>query len=77
MILFKKKKKEKPALFYCLEEQFQNAKEKGELAFYYPLWDHEVKLATAWAIHHHMMIEKDHITDNNIYYKFYGYKIKD
>jgi hypothetical protein len=71
MTLFKKKT-QKPALLFCLKQQLENAKEKGETSFYYPLWEHEISLAAAWATHQHMLIEKDHITDGNVYYKFYG-----
>lgn len=71
MTLFKKKT-QKPALLFCLKQQLENAKEKGETAFYYPLWEHEISLAAAWATHQHMLMEKDHITDGNVYYKFYG-----
>lgn len=74
MTLFKNKKHEKPALLYVLEEKLREAREKKENCFYYPLWDHEVLLATSWAVSHHMMVEKDHQTDNNIFYKFWGIK---
>ena len=55
MTLFKNKKREKPALLYILEEKLREAREKKETSFYYPLWDHEVLLATSWAVSHHIM----------------------
>lgn len=73
MSLFRKKK-EIPAVIYSLNECLKNAREKQEASFYYPLWEHEVDIARAWALQKHMMVEPDHKTDNNIFYKFWGYK---
>lgn len=74
MTLFKNKKQQKPALIYVLEQLLTGAREKKEGSFYYPLWDHEVTMAASWATRHHIMMEKDHKTDNNIFYKFWGIK---
>ena len=71
MSLFKKKP-EKTALIYVLDNKLKTAHEKKESYFYYPLWDKEVKMAASWATHNHILMEKDHQTDGNIYYKFYG-----
>lgn len=74
MTMFKKKK-EKPAVIYSVELELQKAREKKATSFYYPLWDSEVDLVRAWAIRNHMWLEPDHITDGNVFYKFYGYKL--
>lgn len=74
MTLFKKKK-QKPAIIYTLELELQKAREQKLLSFYYPLWEHEVKLAQAWALRNRMWTEPDHVTDGNTFYKFYGYKL--
>lgn len=72
MPLFKKKKP-KPAIIYVLEERLKNAKERGEKYFFYPLWSHELMLVKAWGVRNHIIIEPDHITDNNVFYKFFGF----
>ena len=74
MSLFKKKK-ETPAIIYSLEARLQEAKDKKELSFYYPLWEHEVEVVKGWALRKHVMVEIDHISDKNIFYKFWGYKL--
>lgn len=74
MTLFKKKK-ETPALIYVLNQKLKEAREKEETSFYYPLWEHEVKLARSWGIQNRLLIEPDHQTNGNIIYKFYGYKV--
>ena len=74
MSLFKKKKKV-PAVIYSLEKRLAEARRKNESYFYYPLWEHEVDIVRAWALRNHFIVEPDHITDGNVYYKFYGYRI--
>ena len=73
MSLFKKKQ-EIPAVIYSLENRLQEAKDKKEFYFYYPLWDYELDTVRGWAMRKHIMVEVDHKTDKNIFYKFWGYK---
>lgn len=71
MTLFKKKAAQ-PALFFVLEQELKKAQEKGYHYFLYPLWKEEVDKARAWALRHHLFVEVDHKTDNNLFYKFFG-----
>lgn len=75
MTLFNKKKNDVPAVLYTLNKRLKTAREKQETKFYYPLWEHEVDIVRAWALRNRLIVEPDHITDGDIYYKFYGYRI--
>lgn len=79
MTLFKNRlKKNTPAVIYSMELKMQEAKEKKELAFYYPLTDEEFKIATAHFLSkHHCLVVLDHMTDNVKIYKIYGYSLKE
>lgn len=72
MTLFKKKNI-KPALYFSLNRRLEQARANNEPSFYYPLKDYEVDKAMAWGVHNKIGIKPDHITDNIIYYKFFGY----
>ncbi len=75
MTLFKKKPQNKSAIIYLLEDRLEIARENKENSFYYLLTEGDLKLVRPWAEHHGIVMQVDHITDGNIFYKFYGYKI--
>lgn len=77
MTLFKKKAKHNlPALFFSLDRELEIARARKETHFYYPLKDHEVNQAMTWGIRHRVGIQLDHKTDNELYYKFFGYSME-
>lgn len=76
-MFFKKKKKQKSALIYTLEQELTEAKRLGKPCFYYPLEEHEIDRATAWCVSNKIGIVTDHITDGVTYYKFFSYRMED
>ena len=74
MTLFNKKNI-KPALYFSLNRRLEQARARNESSFYYALREDEVDKAMAWGAHNKVGIKPDHITDNIIYYKFFGYTL--
>ena len=72
-MLFKKKKSTPPALLVSLDRALEYARVRKEASFYYPLEEHEVSQAMAWAIRNRVAVQPDHITDGTLIYKFFGY----
>lgn len=77
MSLFKNKKKHgESTLIYLLTERLNEAREKHEKCFYYPLSEKDVNYVKDYFMSHYQtVVEPDHKTNNIIVYKFYGYSI--
>lgn len=74
MTLFRKKEKNRwYSLYYSLDKEIENARDRCETSFYYELEDREVDAARAYLLSkHRAALRLDHKTDGRKVYKVYG-----
>ena len=77
MSLFKNKKKNNDSvLILLINEKLNEAREKHEKHFYYPLDDKDAEYIKNYYLKHfQIIVEPDYKINNVIMYKFYGYSI--
>lgn len=74
-MFFKKKKKQEPKIWDKLNEKMAAAQENGERIFYCPIYGSEVEDMKMWTESCGVLYLADHITDNIVVYKFWGYTV--
>ena len=74
-MFFKKKKKQEPKIWAKLNEKMAASQANGERVFYRPIYGREVEDMKMWADSCGVLYLTDHITDNIVVYKFWGYTV--
>lgn len=74
-MLFKKKNKNNnKEIIFILEQKLKEAKENNQTSFYYPVLPNDLSLVKNYfQTKYTIVVEADHVTNNIIFYKFYGF----